>query len=139
MKSKRCSRCGVKKPITDFYNTDAYCKECRAEYKRSIRDKLRRADREYQLERLYGLSIEEHDKILAEQDEVCAGCGATSFNDKSYHLAVDHDHETGKVRGLLCLKCNRILGLADDNPEILRNLADYLESNQDAGVGSPSP
>jgi len=46
-------------------------------------------------------------------------------NDKSHHLAVDHNHETGE----LCLKCNRILGLANDSPSILRALADYLEQS----------
>lgn len=127
MKSKRCSRCGIEKPTADFYNTDAYCKQCRSEYKKTIRGKLRRKDRAYQLERLYGISLEDHDNILAAQNGCCPGCGATSFNDKSYHLAVDHNHETGEVRGLLCLKCNRILGLADDDPEVLRRLADYLE------------
>ena len=84
---------------------------------------------------LIGLRSEEYDELLNIQNGVCAGCGATEFNGKSYHLAVDHDHETGTIRGLLCLKCNRILGLAQDNPDLLRKLADYLEHGV-AEVGS---
>lgn len=82
------------------YGVHSWCKDCEAEYKKE-------------------------NMLLAKQNGVCPGCGVTSFNDKSHHLAVDHNHETGE----LCLKCNRILGLANDSPSILRALADYLEQS----------
>lgn len=136
MKSKTCTKCGIKKSIEMFrkhplgkYGVHSWCKDCEAEYKKENRDKLRISGRAYQIDRLYGLSMEEHDMLLAKQNGVCPGCGVTSFNDKSHYLAVDHNHETGEVRGLLCLKCNRILGLANDSPSILRALADYLEQS----------
>lgn len=142
MKTRKCSKCGIDKPFGDFHKNpggphglSSQCKECRKEYKARNRDKIREKDREYQLKRVYGISKEEHDYLVESQEGICAGCGASSFNQKSYHLAVDHDHETGTIRGLLCLKCNRILGLAQDNPDLLRKLADYLEHGV-AEVGS---
>ena len=143
MKSKVCTKCGIDKPLERFhkdrlgkYGLHSQCKDCMAKYRRQNRDRLRKQDRERQIKKLYGMTMNEHDELLTKQNGVCLGCGATNFNGKSYHLAVDHNHETGEVRGLLCLKCNRILGLANDSPSILRALADYLENSEVAEVGS---
>lgn len=61
--------------------------------------------------------------MLEEQGGVCAICG-TGNGQKMLH--VDHDHGTGRVRGLLCHQCNRVLGLAHDNPELMRKAIEYL-------------
>ncbi|WP_159083913.1 endonuclease VII domain-containing protein [Nocardioides terrigena] len=82
------------------------------------------------IDRLYGLS---HDDYLAMHDEqggVCAICHepeGMTYKGKPKALCVDHDHETGKVRGLLCAACNFALGKFRDNPALLRAAADYLE------------
>jgi hypothetical protein len=62
--------------------------------------------------------------MAAAQDYVCAVC---KRDPEKGHLHVDHDHVTGKVRGLLCGACNRTLGLTSESPERLRALAEYLE------------
>jgi hypothetical protein len=63
--------------------------------------------------------------LLEEQGGKCAVCGKLN-NEGRRRLAVDHDHKTGKVRGLLCGNCNTALGLVKEDPEILSLLADYL-------------
>jgi len=66
-----------------------------------------------------------------EQDNKCYLCGSEGFligkNNHSEKLAVDHCHDTGKVRRLLCHNCNRALGLLKDNPDVLRKAANYVE------------
>jgi hypothetical protein len=72
----------------------------------------------------YGLTVEDYRSMLDAQNWECLGC-SVSFTMKSPH--VDHDHTTGKVRGLLCRRCNSALGMAKDDPNILRSLIAYLE------------
>ena len=69
----------------------------------------------------YGLTEADYEDMVEEQDGVCLICSCTEDR-----LVVDHDHETGKVRGLLCRACNRGIGLLQDNPMILQKAADYL-------------
>ncbi len=74
--------------------------------------------------RSYGISREEYNKMLAEQNEVCAICKQKD----NKRLAVDHCHKTGKVRGLLCAKHNRALGAFNDDPSLLEAAIKYLKS-----------
>jgi hypothetical protein len=57
----------------------------------------------------------------------CKICGATEANKKGYKLHIDHDHETGTIRGKLCNGCNSGIGYFKESPELLRKAADYLE------------
>ena len=82
--------------------------------------------------RLYGVSDEDFQAKLKEQDYRCAICREVS----SQTLCLDHDHETGKLRQLLCQDCNRGLGMFSENPERLRAAADYLEKHQNAQTSS---
>lgn len=88
-------------------------------------------DRKNKLKSQYGITLDEYDLIFDEQGGLCAICGKAeeSRNNQGVigRLQVDHDHETGKVRGLLCQKCNRGLGFFDDNISKLINAAKYLE------------
>lgn len=80
----------------------------------------------------YGISVDKYLRMMEEQGGLCAVCGAEESAlrfGKTTSLAVDHDHETGVVRGLLCGKCNAALGMMDDNPELLRAAADYLDQH----------
>lgn len=82
------------------------------------------------LKRRYGMTIDDYDKMLMEQEGKCACCQTTSphkLNDKYLRFLVDHCHKTGQVRGLLCHHCNLMLGLAKDEPETLSNASRYLE------------
>lgn len=76
----------------------------------------------------YGLTIEEYDKLYDEQNGVCACCGEPQTLGCRF-LSVDHDHETGRVRGLLCTNCNIGLGHFKDDKEKLKMAIKYLEEN----------
>lgn len=77
--------------------------------------------------RQYGVTQYEYLAMLTEQGGKCPGCGSSS------PTCIDHDHETGRVRGLLCVKCNLALGHASDDPGRLRRLANYLDANRTQG------
>ena len=81
------------------------------EYTRNLRNK-------------YGLSVEDYAMLFESCGGKCAICGTTQFGTKRPH--VDHDHETGKVRGLLCSRCNLGIGYFGDSPELLLEAAAYL-------------
>ncbi len=81
--------------------------------------------REKDLLKNYGLTVAQFLEMSDSQGGVCAICGDGPR--EKHPLHVDHDHATGKVRALLCWHCNAMLGIAKDNPEILRTAADYLE------------
>jgi len=79
------------------------------------------------MRRNYGITMSEYKEILKSQGDGCAICGRKS-DVADRRLAVDHCHESGDVRGVLCSLCNQALGLFLDKPELLRAAADYLES-----------
>jgi len=86
------------------------------------------------LNRTYGITPEKYNEMIYEQNGVCAIClNPETFiepkgnNNKLKRLCVDHCHKTGKIRRLLCNRCNKCVGQLDDNPHLLRTMADYLE------------
>lgn len=81
-------------------------------------------NRKAKLKREYGLTLEDFDKRSEKQSGLCAVCGRLPG---AVGLVIDHDHETGVVRDLLCGKCNSVLGFVNDNPIILRQAIAYLE------------
>lgn len=86
--------------------------------------------RKWVLKTAYGLTPEDHDALLASQDYGCAGCGVGQANGagrSSVRLHVDHCHDTGIVRGILCHRCNRAIGRIHDDSLTLRCLSLYLE------------
>ena len=78
------------------------------------------------LRRKYGLTVEGYEDLLIQQDGCCAICQDPESLARA--MAVDHDHKTGQIRGLLCFDCNIVLGKMKDNPALLRRAAEYLES-----------
>jgi len=70
----------------------------------------------------YGIMRDEYESMLVEQEGCCLICGQLM-----HPPCIDHDHDTDEVRGLLCVRCNTMLGMALDNPDILRSGASYLE------------
>lgn len=90
----------------------------------------------YNLKRMYGISRETYERMLQEQGGVCAVCckpESTLRKGKLCELSVDHNHTTGEVRKLLCNKCNIALGMMDECPDRIRQLANYINSFQKAG------
>lgn len=73
----------------------------------------------------FGITMEQYRAMSEAQKDVCAICGKP--NHSGWMLAVDHDHKTGKVRGLLCSNCNRGIGLFKDSSAFLRKAMNYLE------------
>ncbi len=80
----------------------------------------------------FGLTYADYCRLLNEQNGVCAICGqpetSREHGKEVRALAVDHCHENGHVRGLLCQRCNHTLGRMNDDPSLLRRAADYLEA-----------
>lgn len=119
--SKKCFRCKNIKNISEFYKNklnktghDSICKECSSN--KSSNFKI--------IE--YGITVQEYNDMLETQDFKCAICSKEQDN---ISLSIDHNHTTGKVRGLLCNSCNMALGLFQDSTRILLMAATYLESN----------
>lgn len=84
----------------------------------------RAVDRRYHLKRKYGITPEEYDALLAAQGGGCGICGRLPRDDIALH--VDHDHTTGRIRGLLCFRCNNALGDFEDDPDRLSAALGYL-------------
>ncbi len=83
------------------------------------------ADRKSHLKRKYGMTLADYDRMFDEQGGVCAICEKPRPEERTLH--VDHDHGTGVVRGLLCFRCNNALGDFDEQYELFRKAADYLD------------
>jgi len=79
--------------------------------------------------RQYGISIDKYQEMSVKQDHKCAICGNVESNNKK--LSLDHCHATGKIRSLLCQKCNRGLGLFNDNVTLLQAASEYLKGHHD--------
>lgn len=90
-------------------------------------EKRRITVRRVNLRNKYGITVEQYDEMFARQDGLCAICERPTKSGRL--LSVDHDHETGRVRALLCQGCNRGLGFFSEDPESLRAAADYLEAH----------
>jgi CRISPR/Cas system-associated protein Cas10 (large subunit of type III CRISPR-Cas system) len=93
------------------------------------RPERKAADREYQLLRKYGITIAEYEARLRAQGGGCRICGDPPAEGGSLH--VDHDHVTGKVRGLLCFRCNNAIGDLRDDIELVYRMLDYLDRDEE--------
>jgi len=85
------------------------------------------------LKREYGITMEDYENMLIEQDGMCKCCGLPGIDNRDRILHIDHNHETNKVRGLLCDNCNRALGMVKDSIKTLESMIEYLKSNQENG------
>jgi hypothetical protein len=103
-----------------------YCQPHMRAYSREYYQRNKEKRRTQDMERKYGVSREDYDKMLADQLGRCGICDVLAEDAERARLFVDHEHSTGKVRGLLCLRCNLALGLLDDNPDSLRRAAEWL-------------
>jgi hypothetical protein len=128
---KRCPDCDTVKAVNDFPRNKGmkdglggYCKPCHNIRGKATVERLYGSNRHYHLVRRYGITEAEYDSMLEEQGGLCAICGEQAAGH------VDHDHVTGKVRGLTCFNCNGGLGQFRDRVDIMLKAIDYLERNQ---------
>lgn len=122
---KRCPRCEQTKTFDNFHKDKSqrdgmctYCKECLKNDTR-VRNRL--------LKSKFGITIEQFNEMFKQQEGNCAICG--KHQSEEYRaFNVDHNHETGQVRGLLCNNCNTGLGRFEDSIKFLRGAIKYLEN-----------
>lgn len=132
--TRRCSVCKEVKPSYEFHQQAYSCKPCanarsrahHAKHKHKPEYLTKRLDSYYK--RQYKLTFEERLTLIKAQDYKCAICGTTLL-DRGTHTHTDHDHDTGKVRGILCTNCNRGLGHFQDNEEFLMAAIKYLQAH----------
>jgi len=137
MKKKKCTKCKIIKPISEFNresrNKDkprSWCKSCYKEYNQKYAPQWYRSEAhkkrlwEKAVERNYpGMTVSRYEEILESQNGVCAICGKPGINRR---LAVDHNHKTGQIRGLLCVFCNVLVGYVEERT-LLRKIETYLK------------
>jgi Recombination endonuclease VII len=142
---KTCPSCKVEKSLFDFAIRQSgpktgqavtYCKICNLEKQKERKERdpsiYRRIEWPSKLKNKYGITVNDYYRMLEEQGGGCGICGTkVPSSRKRKYVAqemffVDHSHSTGKVRGLLCGKCNRGLGYFEDEPERLEEAANYL-------------
>ena len=119
---RRCVNCqqdfpksGMKPDPKRKSGVSSYCLECHPIVQHA-----------YAIKHSFGIEAEEYYAMLADQGGVCAICGRAP---RKQRLAVDHNHKTGEIRGLLCMRCNhKVLGGSGESVDVLRNAADYLEN-----------
>lgn len=143
---KKCTVCKEEKEYSCYhkskqtkdgfgYRCIACDKSARQNYRNTNEDRFRKVARKKQLKHKYGMSEEDYHAMLLSQGGGCAICktlnphGEGSTASHLQHFAVDHDHATGKVRGLLCNACNRGLGFLQDSIPILISSIMYLEKS----------
>ena len=133
--TKKCRNCGEVKPISSFSKDKTrkdshcfYCKDCV-----SLNQKMRRRpncstlNKSRHLKSKYNITLEQYNQMFDEQRGVCAVCG-TPAKDLKRNLAVDHNHRTGKIRGLLCFSCNSLIGRIEKNPLLIPTMMKYIRT-----------
>lgn len=135
---KICKVCNVEKEETMFYSSKQYinhhCKECNSkkskEWYSKNKDAKKKSALKHHYKKSYGMSFEDREEMYNKQNGRCLICLSDIYlvsKDKKKRAVIDHCHFTQKVRGMLCQLCNTGLGSFEDNPEMLRRAALYLE------------
>lgn len=150
----KCKSCGSEKAVSLFYANPklirghyATCRACwderarkwrnqnwpsaystRRDYKQRNRDRVASLTRKSQLKVKYGMTVDAYNELFSKQGGVCAICGLKSTRP----LCVDHCHASGKIRGLLCDKCNRGIGCFKDDPELMIKAAEFIQAGFEA-------
>ena len=139
---KTCKKCNISKDKAAFYKGKGWrdglqtqCKSCINSASRLRSKRLYTTDLEFRkskvahsekarLKKQYGISLEQRENMLKNQQYRCAIC--EKHQDDMGTLNVDHNHDTGKIRDMLCYKCNRAEGFLEGNPDLAIKLANYL-------------
>jgi hypothetical protein len=142
MITKTCIRCQIEKPIPKYHKDsgkkDGYhttCKLCSCSRERKRYHANQVKDRNLKLRRKYGISHNDYLELLEAQNGRCAICGTDVSGGKgAFH--VDHCHNSGQIRGLLCHSCNVGLGHFNDQESLLLKAALYLHNHHDHSTPS---
>jgi len=154
---KTCTKCFIKKPLTEFYKNKKHsdglrsdCKICTKKHCLDFYNKIKDSNRAYfrdrarkwrknnpekvlkqshkaNLKHRYGITPEERHRMLEQQDHRCKICGIHESNKNKFN--VDHDHKTGQIRGILCRNCNQGLGFFKDDISLFVKAVTYLKEN----------
>lgn len=137
-----CFRCKADKELEEFTRNsrnaamnyrNGVCKVCKNKRLREQNKLNPRQRKNIKLKNVYGITIEDYEKLLDKQKNVCAICEKPESTKHNLgmvkQLAVDHCHKTGKVRGLLCSHCNTALGKFYDNEDYLIAATEYLQKH----------
>jgi len=146
-KEKRCWDCGVTKSSGDFHKGADRCKECTkvysADYRKNNKEKVRETNKksylknkpaylrrveERRIKRVYGLSTKDYESLFEVQENRCLICNKEGGAKGATKLVVDHNHDSRKVRGLLCRQCNTALGGFKDDIGLLKKAVEYMEN-----------
>lgn len=137
----RCSICKEEKSLSEFPirkthrpgKPSSNCNKCKVAYNKVYREqnkeKFLAIERKSRLKMTYGITPEQYNTILKKQNGECAICSAKKPSGRTRMFFVDHCHNRGIVRGLLCMRCNTGLGLFLDNPKFLLKAISYLKEN----------
>jgi len=141
-----CNKCNIEKPVSEFAKRNsrkrAYqyaCKECNRNHRNLHKDETKLYMKGYYQDNkercsdrmkfwLYGITPEDYDALYKKQNGCCALCGRHQ-SELTKSLCIDHDHKTGKTRGLLCLSCNRGVGYLQDDAELCLAAYNYLRKH----------
>lgn len=116
----------------NYHNNRLERLEVQKEWASNNKERTITYKRKWKLANIYGITEEDYQNKLIEQNHSCAICGSKhSKNIKNKKLYIDHDHKTGKFRGILCSNCNSGLGKFEDNAEFLNSAIQYLKQNND--------
>lgn len=141
---KTCTKCKVEQPLSDFYwsnRRDHYSNPCKA-CKKAYATRMKKENPRWHADRVrkskYGITAEEWNDLFASQGFCCAICKTTEPCGKvGWHT--DHDHITNRVRGILCLDCNVVVGKIENGWKVeIPAINQYLEfySQQGGGLGA---
>lgn len=141
VQTHRCTICKEQKPLSAFPIRKTHrpgkpvsqCTSCKVQLnkKRRIEDRenVLTIERRSKLKTTYGITLEQYYSMLKAQNNCCAICAAKKPGGRTKLFFIDHCHTTGKVRGLLCMRCNTGLGLFLDNPKFLSSAINYLKES----------
>lgn len=144
--SRNCNVCNLPKTVNEFSRGSRTCNDCRLQKAKDKRlekkldliredgglwslprPKPKKVDENARLLKTYGVTLEEKLEMLAKQGSMCGICTTPISQEDGQKAALDHCHKTGKVRAILCKKCNSLLGFARDDVQILQNAIKYLQ------------
>ena len=131
MTQKKCSKCKLILPFSSFAfdrkNKDGYNYNCKKCYNKHVRDNYNPEKKKgHHLKTMYGIDLEQYKIILESQNNSCAICETKTPGGNGNYFYVDHNHKTGQVRGLLCHRCNFLIGQALEDIDILKSSVKYL-------------
>lgn len=127
-KEKRCRECVLKMRTKNYYKNHEVNREKARIKANNFRKNNKGYQRKYDLKRTYGITEEDYEKMLKEQNYGCKICNSKDPKGKTKWFNVDHCHNSGQVRGLLCTGCNLGLGAFKDNIEFMEAAIKYLKS-----------